>query len=67
MARLRTHNNRRRAKELKQGGLYVLRLCPIIAEWPEPEQFSDVEELLHYAIGHMMGLPARYISSGPRL
>lgn len=25
MGRIRTHNNRRRARELKQGGLYTLR------------------------------------------
>lgn len=28
MARLRTGNNRRRAKELKQGGLFTLRYRP---------------------------------------
>jgi hypothetical protein len=37
MSRLRTHNNRRRARELKQGGLYTLRYRQFGVTWSESD------------------------------
>lgn len=52
MSRLRTHNNRRRAKELKQGGLYTLRRCAMPGfRWGDSGEVITLDEALVYMRG----------------
>lgn len=72
MTRLRTCHNRRRAKELKQGGLYTLQRHPRIHLLPYsveagPITMDDLRRTIMGQIADSMRLPPHLISSGARL
>ena len=59
MSRLRTHNNRRRARELKQGGLYTLQRHHTGPTWGESGASVDeiVEDMRRLMFGDVSVLP----------
>lgn len=65
MSRWRTHNNRRRARELKAGGLFTLQLHPMGPTWADSgaSPFEIIDQLKTVMMDTMR-VPPHLISNG---